>query len=160
MNEDQISGTSSTRNDKLFWISGDYWKIVASSEDTENKYAMMDVTILPKNGVKPHIHTREDEALYIIEGQFDLQYGDQTISATNGFHLFMKRGIFHSFKNVGNNEGKLLIIFIPGGCEKLYEELGIPVTDIKAFSKPYTFPNFVKVFQLLRKYGIQPKTPF
>jgi hypothetical protein len=42
----------------------------------------------------------------------------------------------------------------------MYEEMGIPVTDVKAFSRPYTFPNFIKVIQLLRKYGIEPKSPF
>ena len=89
----------------------------------------MDVTVLPKNGAKSHIHSREDEVFYVIDGQFDLQYGENSIRATNGFHLFMKRGIPHSFKNIGNNEGKILIMFIPAGCEKLYEELGIPVTD-------------------------------
>jgi uncharacterized RmlC-like cupin family protein len=120
----------------------------------------MDVTIMPKNGPKSHIHSREDEALYIIDGQFDVQYGNQKFSTKNGFHLFMKRGIAHSFRNVGNKEGRLLVMFTPAGCEKMYEELGIPVTDVKAFSRPYTFPNFIKVIQLLRKYGIEPKSPF
>ena len=144
---------------KIFWVNGSFWKIIAGGEDTENKYGLMDVTVLPKNGAKSHIHSREDEVFYVIDGQFDLQYGENSIRATNGFHLFMKRGIPHSFKNIGNNEGKILIMFIPAGCEKLYEELGIPVTDLKAFVQPYTFHNFVKIFQLLRKYGIEPKIP-
>jgi quercetin dioxygenase-like cupin family protein len=154
------SDAPSEKRDKLFWITGDFWRIVASGEDTGNTYSMMDVTILPNSGAKPHIHSREDEVFYVIDGKFELHYGDQKINAANGFHLFMKRGIPHSFRNVGTNEGRLLILFMPAGCEKLYEELGIPVTDIKAFARPYTFPNFIKIFQLLRKYGIEPKTPF
>ena len=145
---------------KLFWINGDFWKIIANGENTENKYALMDVTVLPKNGVKPHIHSREDEVFYVIDGEFNLRYGDNSISATNGFHLLMKRGIPHSFKNIGNKEGRLLIMFIPAGCERFYEELGIPVTILKTFVQPSTFYNFVKIIQLLRKYGIEPKIPF
>lgn len=160
MSGEKTTGTPPTSGGKLFWITGDFWRIIATGEDTENKYAIMDVTIMPKNGVKSHIHSREDEALYIIDGQFEVQCGDQKINTTNGVHLYMKRGISHSFKNVGNKEGRLLVMFTPAGCEKMYEELGIPVTDVKAFSRPYTFPNFIKFIQLLRKYGIEPKSPF
>lgn len=78
-------------------------------------------------------------SLYIIDGQFEVQYGDQTINSTNGVHLFLKLGISHSFKNVGNKEGRLLVMFTPAGCEKMYEELGIPVMDVKAFSRPLHF---------------------
>ena len=45
---------------------------MARGEDTEETYSMMDVTILPKNGPKSHIHTREDEVFYVIDGQFEL----------------------------------------------------------------------------------------
>jgi len=72
----------------------------------------------------------------------------------------MKRGISHSFKNIGNNEARLLVMFILAGCEKMYEELGIPVADIEAFSRPYTFPNFIKMIQLLRKYVLNQKHHF
>ena len=145
---------------KIFWVNGYFWKIITGGEDTDNRYGLMDVTVLPKNGAKSHIHSREDEVFYVIDGQFDLQYGENSIRATNGFHLFMKRGIPHSFKNIGNNEGKILIMFIPAGCEKLYEELGIPVTKSQGICySRYTFHNFVKIFQLLRKYGIEPKIP-
>ena len=72
-------------------------------------------------------------------------YGDQKFNATKGFHLNMKRGISHSFKNTGNTEGRLLIMFMPAGCEKLYEELGTPVVNIESFTQPFTFPNFVKL---------------
>jgi hypothetical protein len=50
-------------------------------------------------------------------------------------------------------------MFIPAGYEKLYEELGISITDLKAFVQLYTFHKIVKIFQLLRKYGIEPKIP-
>ena len=153
------SDSDPAKGSKLYWINGDYWRIVARGEDTEETYSMMDVTILPKNGPKSHIHTREDEVFYVIDGQFELHYGDQKFNATKGFHLNMKRGISHSFKNTGNTEGRLLIMFMPAGCEKLYEELGTPVVNIESFTQPFTFPNFVKLIQLLRKYGIEPKIP-
>lgn len=160
MSGEEATGTSQSNGGKLYWITGDFWKIVANGKDTEDKYAIMDVTIMPKNGVKSHIHSREDEALFIIDGQFEVRYGDQKINPTNGAHLFLKRGISHSFKNVGNKEGRLLVMFTPAGCEKMYEELGIPVMDVKAFSRPYTFPNLIKAIQLLRKYGIEAKSLF
>ena len=51
MSGGEATGTSPCNGGKLYWITGDFWKIVANGEDTENKYAIMDVTIMPKNGV-------------------------------------------------------------------------------------------------------------
>jgi quercetin dioxygenase-like cupin family protein len=143
----------------LYWINGDFWRIVATSKDTEGRYALMDVTVSRNGGPKPHTHSREDESLYIIDGEFDVQYGSQNTRGTTGYHLLMRRGIAHSFKNVGDKSGRLMILFTPGGLEKMFEELGIPVSDVQTFTEPFGFPNFVKVLGILRKYGIDPKGP-
>ena len=44
---------------------------------------------MPKNGPKSHIHSREDEALYIIDGQFDVQYGNQKFSTLKTVFIYL-----------------------------------------------------------------------
>lgn len=144
----------------LYWINGDYWKIIATSEDTQGAYALMDVTVSPKGGPKPHSHNREDETLYVLDGIFDIYYGDEKIRAEPGHHIFMRRTIPHAFKNIGSEDGRLLILFTPGGIEKMFQELGVPISDIHGFTPPFGFPNFAKAIHLLRKYGIEPKVNF
>lgn len=82
------------------------------------------------------------------------------IKGTAGYHVYMKRGIPHQFKNVGNKDGRMLIMFTPGGLEKMFVELGIPVSDVQTFAHPSGMPDFVKGLRVLRKYGIEPKISF
>jgi uncharacterized cupin superfamily protein len=40
--------------------------------------------IQPDAGVPPHIHTRESEGFYIVEGQMEFLLGDKTVVANTG----------------------------------------------------------------------------
>ena len=80
MSGGEATGTSPSNGGKLYWITGDFWKIVANGEDTENKNANKDLTNMPKNWEKSHNHILEDEALYIIDVQLEDNYAFQKIN--------------------------------------------------------------------------------
>ena len=48
-------------------------------------------------GPPPHLHRREDEALYVLEGQMSVSCGEQTWTATPGSFVLLPRGIPHAF---------------------------------------------------------------
>ncbi len=95
-------------------------------------YSLLQGIIPPEIETPLHIHSREEEAFFIQEGSFLFQYGNNVISTNSGDYLYLKRGIRHKFKNIGNTTGKLTVILSPPGLEKLFEK-GTLVQDISYF---------------------------
>jgi quercetin dioxygenase-like cupin family protein len=70
-----------------------------------------------------HAHLGEDEAFYILDGQFDFVAGMDRTLATPGCFLFVPRGIFHGFAALGPDNGRMLVTVTPGtGHEGFFRE--------------------------------------
>jgi mannose-6-phosphate isomerase-like protein (cupin superfamily) len=109
----------------------------AHTRNTNGSFTMIQCDVPPKQGPALHIHTREDELWYILEGDFRFKTGDAMLGAPQGACIFGPRGIPHSFQNVGDTPGRLLAIYAPSGVERFFEQyaelLPGPV-DPKAFA--------------------------
>jgi mannose-6-phosphate isomerase-like protein (cupin superfamily) len=66
-----------------------------------------------------HVHEREDEALYVLEGEVTVRLGDELSTAGAGSFVWMPRGVAHSFANRGTVPVRLLGFAVPGGIEGL-----------------------------------------
>jgi hypothetical protein len=64
------------------WYLGNLFTILAGSEDTEGRFALIEM--LARKGTEPprHVHHREDEAFYVLEGEITFYIGDETYVAT------------------------------------------------------------------------------
>jgi len=102
--------------------TGDSAYVMASTRDTHGSLTIIELVISPKNGPALHTHLREDEVWYVIEGNFRFKAGDEMFWVSEGGLAFGPRGTPHSFQNVGEAPGRLLIITVPAGAERLFEE--------------------------------------
>ena len=87
-------------------IVGDVYRFLATGEDTNGKYAMWEAIVPPGGGPPPHVHSREEEGFYILEGEITLHVGDERIVATAGMFANMPVGTPHSFKNESSQSGE------------------------------------------------------
>ena len=94
-----------------------------SGGETGGAYAIMEGQTPPGAGPPPHRHLREDEAFYILEGEYEFNVGGQKIHAPSGTFVFGPRGLAHSFKNIGTTPARMLIVTQPAGIEKFFEEV-------------------------------------
>lgn len=98
------------------------YKVVGT--DTNGRYSIMELTIPPGEGPPWHTHTKEDEGFYVISGTFRFWIGDkEPLDVVQDGHVFGPRDIAHRFQNIGNEAGKLRLIFTPAGCENYFKEL-------------------------------------
>jgi len=105
-------------------VLGDKYTFKAVSKDTGGAYAVWEVAAPPLAGGPPaHIHEREDEAFYILEGELSFQIGERTAIASAGTFVFAPRGIVHKFSNPSSKPVKALVIASPAGFEKALEEM-------------------------------------
>lgn len=76
----------------------------------------------------PHKHVGIDEFFYVVEGVFQFSCGDQELEAKPGSLLMVPRGTSHVF--TAETDGKVIVIWTPGGLEQMFLELsGVSITD-------------------------------
>jgi len=97
---------------EAFSAVGDVYRILASGRQTGDVYTLSEIRVSPNNGPPPHIHSREDESFFILEGEVEFQVGDEKIAARPGTFIQGPRGIAHSFKNNTQLPARMLV-FIP-----------------------------------------------
>src|SRR3712207_891852 len=107
----------------------------AVSEETGGEYSLYELTVLPQLGAPPHIHHRETEAYYVLDGEVEFLKGERTVRAGVGDFVHVPGGVVHAFTNVGQVPARFLGIVTPGGLhEKLLSSLGKP-------AKTETYPH-------------------
>jgi quercetin dioxygenase-like cupin family protein len=84
------------------------------SKDTNNILSVMEFVTPPGKGVALHVHEREDELVYLLEGEIEVTLGNQKIKAVPGVMALLPRGIPHGFTNIGNKPSRLLDTILPG----------------------------------------------
>jgi quercetin dioxygenase-like cupin family protein len=94
----------------------------AAREDTAGAYALIEAT-LTGGGPPQHIHHAEEEAIYVVDGEVNVQVGDQINQATQGSFVLVPRGTVHTYWNAGPNPAKLLVIVSPPGFEQIFTEV-------------------------------------
>jgi quercetin dioxygenase-like cupin family protein len=77
--------------------------------------------IPPGEGPPLHVHANEEEVLYVLEGTFRFQLGDEVSAAPAGSLMFVRRGVPHTWQNAGDEPGRLLITFAPAGMERFFD---------------------------------------
>jgi quercetin dioxygenase-like cupin family protein len=111
-----------------FWWQGGLYEIKARAEDTAGALGLVEASLYQGFGPPLHVHTLEDEAFYVLEGEIRFRQGDDESVAGPGTWVWGPRGVQHTFK-VESESARALILVTPGGFERMFEEGGIPVAE-------------------------------
>ena len=103
--------------------AGDQYRYLATGDDTDGGYYLVEAIVPPGGGPPLHIQTREEEAFYILEGELSFYGDDGETVAGPGTYLNIPKGAKHRFRNNGNETAKMLFFFTPSGIEGLFDEL-------------------------------------
>src|SRR5580700_4288096 len=112
---------------KAIAVVGDVYRFLATGDDTNGKYALWEALVPPGGGPPPHVHSREEEGFYVLEGEITLFLGEKRLVAGPGMFANMPVGTPHSFKNESSKSAKMLISVAPAGLEKMFFEVGVPL---------------------------------
>jgi quercetin dioxygenase-like cupin family protein len=140
-------------------VVGDVYRFLATGDETNGKYAMFEAIVPPGGGPPPHVHSREEEGFYIIQGEITLQVGEKRIVATAGMFANMPVGTPHSFKNESGNPAKMLISVAPAGLEQMFFEMGVPLAQGATTALPPTKDEIEKLIAIAPRYGIELLIP-
>jgi mannose-6-phosphate isomerase-like protein (cupin superfamily) len=128
--------------------SDDWLTIKADSGDTGNLLSILELQSEPMRGPAMHIHHREDEVWYVLEGEFRFMVGGEPYRLSTGGMAFGPRGAPHCFQNIGDGPGRLLAIYTPAGAERLFEEFAAKQGSLPDPADP------AFLTELAHRYGI------
>ena len=107
------------------WWFGALAEIKATAADTGGQMTIVEVTEHPGAEAPLHVHRRDDEGFWILEGEVTFGVGDETIEASAGDYVFGPRDIPHRF-TVGDRGCRMLFILVPGGIEDVIRATSEP----------------------------------
>ena len=118
---------SSHEGEARWWFSS-LAVIRLTAEDTAGQMTLVEVTEPPGAGAPLHVHYREDETFWVLEGEASIEIGDAIYQARAGDVVFGPRNVPHRY-TVGGNGCKLLFIVTPGGFENLVVAMSQPAAS-------------------------------
>lgn len=106
------------------WWFGGLFVLKATAADTGGQMTIAEGTE-PAGEAPLHVHHRDDEAFWILEGDVTFEVGDTTVEAHAGDYVFAPRGIPHRY-TVHDGGCRMLFILVPGGIEDVVRATSEP----------------------------------
>jgi quercetin dioxygenase-like cupin family protein len=103
-----------------YWLVTELLEPQLQSKDMD----VVHVTASPSGGPPPHRHSREDEMFYVLKGKFEFVHNNTHQLLGAGEAVFLPRGSIHTYDNVGDANGRLLVVTRPGGFARFVASTG------------------------------------
>ena len=140
-------------------VVGDVYRFLAVGDDTNGKYALWEATVPPGGGPPPHVHSREVEGFYVLEGEVTFRVGEERLVAGAGTFAHMPVGTPHAFKNETGRVARMLLWVAPAGLEQMFFEVGQPLPTGAPSAAPPTKGEIDKLLAAAPRYGIEITLP-
>lgn len=139
------------------WSLGGRFTLKADAAATEGRFAIIEALAWRSTEPPMHIHHREDEAWYVVEGQMTFRVGAEELVATSGSFAFAPRGLPHAF-TVDVEPTMVLVFASPAGFEHFALGLGTDAEgDVPPIDLPMPSPEVIGAVG--ERYGIEVVGP-
>jgi quercetin dioxygenase-like cupin family protein len=111
------------------WAMGSLFERLLSGRESRGALDVSLVTQPPGIATPLHVHTREAEAFFVLEGTLLYRAGEQLHELTVGSFIYLPVGVPHAFRTTGRKPVRFLGLVSPAGLMDLYEEVGLPARE-------------------------------
>src|SRR3989441_11867387 len=106
---------------EALWFNGGLGVFRATGDQTEGRYAVMEL-LAPKGFASPlHIHRAEDEIFVVLSGEVRVRHGEDVTEAGTGSLIYGPRDVPHAFP-VDSSAGRLPLVFGPARIAGFFPE--------------------------------------
>ena len=109
---------------QAMWFLTNRMTIKATADSTGGAYGLVESLIAPGFSPPMHVHHREDESFWVLEGELTMQCGERRFRAGAGSFVFLPRDVPHSFVVEGDTPARMLTLLTPGGGEGVFIDGG------------------------------------
>jgi mannose-6-phosphate isomerase-like protein (cupin superfamily) len=111
---------------QALWFLRNRMTVKATAETTGGAYGLLESHVAAGFSPPLHIHHREDEAFWILDGDVTMRCGDRTFRAGPGSFIFLPRDVPHTYVVEGDKPAHFLTLISPGGGEAFFVAAGRP----------------------------------
>jgi quercetin dioxygenase-like cupin family protein len=140
---------------EALWFMGFLATIQASAGETGGRVAVIHHLGPQDAGSPRHVHHRENEWFYILDGELTVWVGGQVISAPAGSFVFGPQGTPHTFTVSSPQGASFLLVTEPGGFEAFMRTCAEPARSLTLPPPPASPPDPAQMAALAAEYGIE-----
>ena len=120
-----MSATARTTRSQPLWFIDNLAYVHIDGKQTKGAYHLGEV--VGREGDMPplHVHHRDDETFYVLEGEITLFVGDQQIKLVAGQAALAPRGVPHVYR-IESDTARWLVITSPAGFEQFIRAISQP----------------------------------
>jgi mannose-6-phosphate isomerase-like protein (cupin superfamily) len=118
------------------WYMASLTTNLAEKKDTDGAFCLVEANLA--NEPPPHMHSREDELFYVLEGEFDVYVGEEGFKVAKGDCVFLPRRVPHAFA-IRSPQIRLLTLFTPAGLEDACRSASLAAKNLE-HCRPGTLP--------------------
>jgi mannose-6-phosphate isomerase-like protein (cupin superfamily) len=134
------------------WFTDNRMTVKATAEATGGAFGLVEGVGRPGSSPALHVHSREDEGFWLLEGELTVRCGDRTFTALPGSFTFLPRGVPHTFVVEGDTPARLLSVCVPGGFEEFFVAAGRPAEADGL--PPQGPPDVERLRQAAEEFGV------
>ena len=138
---------------QTIWFLRNRMTIKATAETTGGAFGLVESLIAPGFSPPLHVHHREDESFWVLEGELSMRCGDRTFRASAGSFVFLPRDVPHTFVVEGDAPARMLTLLTPGGGEGVFIDAGRPAE--REGLPPATPPDIDALRRVSERYGAE-----
>jgi len=127
------------------------WATLAGGNRTGGLVTFGQAHLAPRSAGPPrHVHTYEDEAVFVFSGVLTVEVGDQRIEAGPHSLTWLPREVPHVFANLSDEDVWTFGVITPAGLEEMFEARDSYLADLDGA------PDVDVILELNRRYGVRP----
>ena len=142
------------------WYMGILLTNLVEKKDTNGTFSLLEATLAPGNEPPPHVHSREDELFYVIDGEFDMYVGEEAFKVNKGECIFLPKFKPHAFV-IRSLRLRVLILYAPGGVEEAFDKMSSPAQNLELPTEALTYSqsDLEQTARRFGEYGVQILSP-
>ena len=142
------------------WYMASLTTYLVEATDTNGDFGLMESVLVPGNEPPPHVHSREDELYYLLEGEFDVYVGEEAFKVETGACVFLPKLTPHAFV-IRSPRLRLLLLITPGGLEGAFRGMASPARNLELPTgmPTYSTADLQRTVQILEHYGVTLLSP-
>lgn len=149
-----VATTVRTGEGEARWWFAALAEIKATAQDTDGQLTIVEVTEPPGAQAPLHVHHREDEGFWILDGDVTFEVGDETIHASAGDFAWGPRDVPHRY-TVGPAGCRMLFLLTPAGFEGLVRDMSEPAAEHTLPPASDVPPDMERVARVAEAYGCE-----